>query len=274
LHLAIAVGNFAVPIALLVAALTLSAGQWQLVALVSLVTIWPPVAMAISAVVYRAGLSRWQVGDPLPLVESLRAIGERTHLSFARVMSLDPDYGQGRVCLVLGVPGSPTLAISASLASSLPPDQLVAVLAHEAAHVRHRHVARRMGWTAVLGAGTVAGAVALFMLVAPLFSRTLQPVASSVAIFPMLVARSLYEALVSRRHEAEADRFAVDVAGADALLGALEAIQRAGTAAPIMANRWTTHGTWEVRAARIRAMAHLDQGTRAGHARDRDHHPA
>jgi Zn-dependent protease with chaperone function len=131
-----------------------------------------------------------------------------------------------------------------------------------------------MGWTAVLGAGTVAGAAALFTLVAPLFSRTLQPVASSVAIFPVLVARTLYEAFVSRRHEAEADRFAVEIAGADALLGALEAIQRTGPAPAIMANRWTTHGTWEVRAARIRAMAGLNQGTLAGHARDRDHHPA
>lgn len=41
-------------------------------------------------------------------------------------------------------------------------------------------------------------------------------------------------------------------AGAEALLSALEALRATGHSAALIHNRWTTHGTWEVRAVKIR----------------------
>jgi hypothetical protein len=46
--------------------------------------------------------------------------------------------------------------------------------------------------------------------------------------------------------------FAVEIAGAPALLGALEAMGACGPAGAVVHNRWTTHGTWEERSAWIR----------------------
>lgn len=54
------------------------------------------------------------------------------------------------------------------------------------------------------------------------------------------------------RYETEADEYAVDVAGADALLGSRESLSARGIPGPRMHNRWTTHSTWERRVARIR----------------------
>ncbi|MGH2436178.1 MAG: hypothetical protein ACRDFA_04200 [bacterium] len=57
---------------------------------------------------------------------------------------------------------------------------------------------------------------------------------------------------VTRRLEAEADEYAVDVAGAQALLGALESLRARALLGPLTHNRWTTHSVWERRVARIR----------------------
>ena len=64
--------------------------------------------------------------------------------------------------------------------------------------------------------------------------------------------RMLYEHFVTRRHETEADDFVTGLVGAPAMLGALEALDGQGPPAALVHNRWTTHGTWERRSARIR----------------------
>ncbi len=63
-----------------------------------------------------------------------------------------------------------------------------------------------------------------------------------------------YDTFVTRRHEREADEYAARAAGAGALLRALEKLG-AGRSPIAIANRWTTHSTWEIRSRRLRDMA-------------------
>jgi Zn-dependent protease with chaperone function len=123
------------------------------------------------------------------------------------------------------------------------------ILAHEAAHVSLNHFRRKLAWGAI---GTVAGlgiAVAGQMLISPFVPRSLELVGILVVALPLTVLRGLYDTFVVRRHEAEADEFAVDVAGAAPLVNALGVL---GTYGLPTHNGWTTHSTWERRTSWIR----------------------
>ncbi len=239
---------------LFVLVLSIRSSAWHLTGLVAFVVLSPPAVMLLGARVYRTILARHGVETPVALREGLAAVSEYTGVSFGRVLCVDPEYAFGRLCLVLGASRRPTLVISANLVEALAPGQLLALLAHEAAHVRYRHIARKVGWAMLLTVVAIAGTIALFLLIDPLFSQRFRLVANLLALAPVMVLRNLYEARVTRRHEAEADGFAVRVAGAGALLTGLEVIQARGPTAAVVHNRWTTHSTWDVRAARIREL--------------------
>lgn len=115
-----------------------------------------------------------------------------------------------------------------TLLNTLNDDEIEAVLAHELGHFSRRHITKRMtlmaalslaglailGWLIAepwfyhgLGVGTVSlhVALALFLLVAPVFTFFLQPVL----------------AYTSRRHEFEADEFAAEHSNGQRLIEAL-----------------------------------------------------
>jgi STE24 endopeptidase len=119
-----------------------------------------------------------------------------------------------------------------TLLAQLSPAEVDAVLAHELGHFTHRHVIKRMvslfamslagffalGWVSQqawfytglgvvpnLGAANDALALLLFMMVLPLFSAFIGPVFAQI----------------SRKHEFEADAYAVAQTSASALAGAL-----------------------------------------------------
>jgi STE24 endopeptidase len=115
-----------------------------------------------------------------------------------------------------------------TLLARLDHDEIVAVLAHELGHFKHRHIVKRivlifamslaalwlLGWLmgqswffAGLGVATPGTAVALllFLLVSPVFTFLLQPLMS----------------FYSRKHEFEADHYAMRRASADDLVRAL-----------------------------------------------------
>lgn len=118
-----------------------------------------------------------------------------------------------------------------TLLSRLQPEEVEAVLAHELGHFRHRHIIKRIvlifGTTLLLlfalgqlmqtdwfyaglgvagaDARSMAMALILFFLTAPVFTFLATPVAS----------------LLSRRHEFEADRYAAEHASAPDLIKAL-----------------------------------------------------
>jgi len=120
-----------------------------------------------------------------------------------------------------------------TLLEQLHPEELEAVLAHELGHFRRRHIAKRialMAFASLVGLALLAwlmqqswfyaalgvpqpsihAALALFMLILPVFTFFLQP----------LFAR------LSRRHEFEADAFAAAQCPADDLVSALVNLYR------------------------------------------------
>ena len=119
-----------------------------------------------------------------------------------------------------------------TLLARLTPGEVDAVLAHELGHFRHRHILKRMAWMAVaslaglallgwlsrqtgfytglgvtpnLGGPNDALALLLFLLVVPVFAGFLAP----------------FGAGLSRRHEFEADAYAVTMTGRSDLASAL-----------------------------------------------------
>jgi STE24 endopeptidase len=150
-----------------------------------------------------------------------------------------------------------------TLLARLAPAEVEAVLAHELGHYRRRHVLRRvalllaasfvMFW--LLGrvmneewfygglgvqTRTHATALALFFLVAPVFTFFLQPLAS----------------LVSRRHEFEADAYAAAHASAQDLVRALVTLYRDNAATltpdPLHSLFYDSHPPAAARIARLR----------------------
>jgi STE24 endopeptidase len=120
-----------------------------------------------------------------------------------------------------------------TLAESLDGDEMEAVLAHELGHFKRRHILKHLvlstvmtlagftllGWLTTqvlfyhaLGVTGQSNALALllFMLVLPVFTQFLQPLM----------------AVMSRKHEFEADDFAVQQAGAEPMITALVKLYR------------------------------------------------
>jgi len=160
-----------------------------------------------------------------------------------------------------------------TLLARLDPDEIEAVLAHELGHFKLRHVGKRVAWSAALslgflallaflatqpwfygGLGFAAAAVpgamarpgvalALFMLVLPVFAFVLGPVA----------------ALYSRRHEFEADAFAAQHASAAALTLALVKMYEDNastlTPDPLHSAFYDSHPPAALRVARLATLA-------------------
>lgn len=99
------------------------------------------------------------------------------------------------------------------------------------------------------------------LLIKPFLPRALDLAGILSIVLPVVMLRGLYDTYVIRRHEAEADEFAVDTAGGQALIDALNVLGASGPGGALVHNRWTTHSTWERRVGRIREW---EQSRRAG----------
>jgi Zn-dependent protease with chaperone function len=148
--------------------------------------------------------------------------------------------------------------MSERIAERLSADQLLAVVAHEAAHVLLRHGPRKVAWAVGVLITWIAASISAGLVIDRLLPAWAGFARFLFVCIPLGFARQFYELHVTRRHEAEADDFAIDVAGPDATLGALEAITDVRLHAALLHNRWTTHGTWERRTGRIRARKNAD----------------
>ena len=199
-------------------------------------------------------ISRWAIAPPPLLTRALDELASRTGFRFDRVVCLPASYGAGGVCEVVRRVNGSTLAISESIATDLETESLVAVLAHEAAHIQLRHLRRKLVAGTMFGL-VVIGAVAVTRtLFGPRVPANLEFV---VGVLPIVLLgnlmNQLYAARVTRRHEAEADAAAVAVSGVDPFCQALEYLGT-GPSEMTVHIRWTTHGTREERIARIRAL--------------------
>lgn len=213
----------------------------------------PFVLMPAGARLYRALLARWSVPVPPALTIAQNRLREATRFEFARVLCLDAAFGNGRPCFVIVADFNVTLVVSEQIVQRLAPDELLAVLAHEAAHVHLHHGRRMLLWGAVGAVCYVGAAVVLNRVTFAVLPASAGFVRVLIPMMPLLLLRRMYDLQVTRRHEAEADDYAVAVSGAAPLLSALEALAGTGHREQSMHNRWTTHGTWERRRARIRA---------------------
>ncbi|MGE3274534.1 MAG: M48 family metalloprotease [Vicinamibacterales bacterium] len=226
--------------------------SFRVTLLLVLLAVLPTLLLPAWARAYLRVLSRWKRRPPQALRDGLDALVDRLGFAFDRVLCLDACVGGGRVCQVVSDGHVVTLVISERLPARMTPGQLVAVLAHEAAHVRLDHHRRKAIWGMAAALVAFATLFAINLAAGP-YVRGLPSFAFTFAVFALVgLFRGLYATYVVRRHEEEADRFAVDMSGADDLLGALEALDGMGLSGAVMHNRWTTHGTREARVARIK----------------------
>ena len=204
-------------------------------------------------------LARWEA-DALPheLIGALARLRERCHFRFDRVLCLDAACGDGKLCAVTSTIRTSTLIISEPLATTFSANELLAVLAHEAAHIELRHFARKLR----SGALATAAWIGIVVLVELVFSATLGRALVVGRIVVMSVTFSylwaLFQSHVSRKHEREADEYAARAAGPESVITALEKL--GAHRHPLrLANRYTNHGTWAVRSSHLRALAALEK---------------
>jgi STE24 endopeptidase len=152
-----------------------------------------------------------------------------------------------------------------TLLNRLGGDEIEAVLAHELGHYKHHHIWKRVAWIAggslaffallgwligqsgfyqQLGVSTESNVMALtlFALVIPVFSFPLSPVMS----------------LMSRKHEFEADAYAVAQTRADWLVSALVKLYRDNastlTPDPLYSSFYDSHPPAALRVARLQTL--------------------
>ncbi len=222
--------------------------------MVGVVLILPFVFYGVWTYVYGLVLSRWEVEMPESLVRALADLKSRCAFQFDRVICLDGSYGNGRLAAVTSTLRSTTLIISEPLAELLGGDELLAILAHETAHVELGHFRRKLRLGLLTSVVSLSLYVALSLALDQVVPRTLRLGQFMLLGMLFVFARQFYVTFVTRRHEREADEYAARSAGANALLSALEKLG-AGRSPFRTANRWTTHSTWEIRSRRLREMA-------------------
>ena len=262
------------PLAAAVLWLMRAAGPlWWLVAWV----VWVAFEVAL-AVLYPALIAplfnRFTPLPPGALRDRVEGLLARCRFGAARLFIVDGSRRSSHAnAWFAGLGRAKRVALFDTLVDRLSPEEVEAVLAHEIGHYRLHHVARRIGWSAVVslvGLALLAQAsrapwflaglgipvaevpamlnrpgvgLVLFLLALPPFTFMLAPVASAW----------------SRRHEFEADAFAVDHASAPALAAALTRLYADNastlTPDPLYAAFHDTHPPATERIARIVAQS-------------------
>ncbi|MCW8903907.1 M48 family metallopeptidase [Sedimenticola sp.] len=169
-----------------------------------------------------------------PLKQRIQSLLERCGFTSKGIFIMDGSKRSGHGnAYFTGFGNNKRIVFYDTLAESLEGNEMEAVLAHELGHFKRRHVLKHLllstamslvgfallGWLAgqswfyqSLGVNGQSNALALllFMLALPVFSQFLQPVMATM----------------SRRHEFEADDFAVEQAGAAPMIQALVKLYR------------------------------------------------
>ncbi len=254
-----------VPLLLAVLWLMREAGEpWWLYAWLLLVGYSLLLQMVYPAVVLPLFNKFSPIGDPA-LAERVRKLLERCGFRSKGLYVMDGSKRSAHGnAFFTGFGAAKRIVLFDTLVARLRPDEIEAVLAHELGHYRLHHVAKGMAlsWTmslimlAVLGAllgqawfyqglgvGTQSRGIAvlLFLLVLPEFTFFLQPLMSRL----------------SRKHEFEADRYAVEHAAAVELTGALVKLYKDNastlTPDPLHSAFYDSHPPAAIRIARLKA---------------------
>lgn len=139
--------------------------------------------------------------------------------------------------------GRPVLILSAAMAR-LDATALMAVIAHEYAHVSLGHLRMRL-WLSVGSSLLLVAAITTLAQASGLGSAP-QPVAMFLVVTVALIGQRLTLYAYIRRQERDADNFAVSVSGADAMRAALR-VTSTGPVVPSGFSTWMTHDSLESR---------------------------
>jgi STE24 endopeptidase len=205
------------------------------------------------------------------LAERVQALLTRTGFSSKGVFVMDGSRRSSHGnAYFTGLGRAKRVVFFDTLVQRLSPPEIEAVLAHELGHFRLRHITKRLivsfasslallallGWlagqawfyqglgvTPTLDARNDGIALVLFMLVLPVFTFVLAPIAS----------------LFSRKHEFEADAFAAQHASASDLVAALVKLYEDNAATltpdPVHSAFYDSHPPAAIRIARLQAAA-------------------
>jgi STE24 endopeptidase len=161
-----------------------------------------------------------------PLAASIAHLLGRCGLRLGRVHVVDASRRTRRAnASVHGLGRTKHIYLHDTLLERLGRDEVLAVVAHEAGHARHRHVLQHLAALALLG---LAGAGGASLLSDSLEGSTAERLAMMVLIMPWAayLVRPIMLGL-SRRFEYEADAFAAAHVGASAMARALERLYAA-----------------------------------------------
>jgi STE24 endopeptidase len=144
---------------------------------------------------------------------------------------------------------APTVFTASDVIDDLTEDELAALLAHEGAHIYLNHLWIKGAITMGLGICVV---FAVIMGVQRFQESLSVPALGGLVLAIILGKLSLFNA-ISRRQEREADAFAAQTVGPDALISALEKIMPPALLAKNVADLtlWSTHDSWPRRRQRI-----------------------
>ncbi|HEX7049372.1 MAG TPA: M48 family metalloprotease [Longimicrobiales bacterium] len=159
--------------------------------------------------------------DDAGLADALARLGEASGVRLGRLYRVPAPWGAANAMVSGILPGVRWVFVTDALLNQAPADEVAAIVAHELAHLEHRHLSRNFWRTA---AGVVISGVGLFGVRTLLTSLGLGggPVTLVIAVMAAWVVLALVWSLPStRRHEVEADRTAARWVGAELYARAL-----------------------------------------------------
>ena len=205
--------------------------------------------------------------DDESLRERITNLLKRNGLNLSGIFVMDGSRRSGHGnAYFTGFGANKRIVFFDTLLEGLEPEEIEAVLAHEVGHFRRKHIAKQiavqacmsliglavLGWVmeqtwfyAGLGLSqpSLASALLLFLLVAPLFTFFLTPLLAAM----------------SRKHEFEADAFAADQSNPSALTAALVKLYKENastlTPDPLYSAFHDSHPPAPVRIARLSKLA-------------------
>ncbi|MHB1740380.1 MAG: M48 family metallopeptidase [Actinomycetes bacterium] len=192
---------------------------------------WVPAGLGVAALVVVGSLVIPVVVEPMfnrfapmpdgPLRTELLQLAGRAGVRVGQVLVADASRRSRALnAYVSGLGATRRIVVYDTLLAGAPPEEVVVVVAHELGHVRHHDVARATAGSAV-GAALAPWGVAVVMRWSWLLGRTgvggLRDGRSVVVVLGLAelagIALEPLAALLSRRTEARADRFALHLTG-------------------------------------------------------------
>ena len=169
--------------------------------------------------------------EPGELRLAIETFAEKADFELSGIFVMDGSKRSTKAnAFFMGLGARRRIALFDTLVEKLTVDEIVAVLAHEVGHSKRGHIKRRLA-TGTLKTGAVFYLMSLFLDNPELFAAFAMDHVSVYAglVFfvllytPVSLALSVVANSVSRRHEYEADRFAVEtVGGPEAMISALK----------------------------------------------------